>query len=207
MFRSALRFMRNTVTGAFALMASMLSLAGPTTIDYELTALASPGRYVYRYALTNVSLVTPLSWFSIDFDAAMYDESSLAITTTGLGDWSQQILGSVLANPAQFDSYNVLGKGLDIGDTLAGFTIEFIWLGAGSPGSQAFTIYDPANLNVLDSGFTTAAAPPPLPPELPEPSSVALVLLALGGAVAATRLFARRAGSSANSACLAPAAA
>ena len=192
MLRSLPRFMAHLAAGLLALPALMtptLSRAGPVTIGYEVNALVAPGRYEYRYTLANVSLATPLSWFSIDFDPTLYDEISLVITTAGLGDWSQQILGSVLANPAQYDAYNGAGTGLNIGDALAGFTVDFTWLGAGAPGSQAFTVYDPANLNLLDTGVTTPVGlpPPPPPPGLPEPASVALVLLALGGAAAARR--------------------
>ena len=188
---SLLQFMVKLAAGLLALvvlMTSTLSRAGPVTIGYEVSALLTPGRYAYRYALTNVSLAAPLSWFSIDFEPALYDEHSLVITAVGLGDWSQQILGSVLANPAQYDSYNGAGTGLNIGDALTGFTVDFTWLGAGAPGSQAFTVYDSANLNVLDTGFTTpVGVPPPPPPGLPQPSSVALVLLALIGVAASRR--------------------
>lgn len=189
MLHLALRFFASTVAGVAALLASTLSVAGPVTIDYDLTALGAPGRYEYRYTITNVSLVAPLSWFSVDFDTALYDESSLLITSAGLGDWSEQILGSVLANPAQYDAFKGVGAGLAIGDTETGFTVEFTWLGAGTPGSQAFTVYDPVTFNVLDTGVTTAVGvpPPPPPPGLPEPSSVALVLLALCGAATARR--------------------
>ena len=189
MLRSTLHFFAATGASLFALMAATVCVAGPVIIDYELTALAAPGRYEYRYTLTNVSLATPLSLFSVDFDTALYNESSLTITSTGLGEWSEQILGSVLANPAQYDSYKTVGAGLNTGDTETGFTVEFDWLGVGTPGNQAFTIYDPATLNVLDTGLTSAVvAPPPPPPNgVPEPSTAALALLALCGAAAGMR--------------------
>lgn len=188
MLRSGPRSYASVVAGVFALMASALSAASPVTIDYELTALAAPGRYEYRYTLTNVSLATPLSWFSVDFDTALYDESSLAITSTGLGDWSEQLLASIpaLGVPAQYDAYKTVGAGLGIGDTETGFTVEFNWLGTGTPGSQAFTIYDPATLDVLATGVTTTEGEPP-PNGAPEPSSAALVLLALCGVAAGRR--------------------
>ena len=186
MSRSPLRLIAAALLGLFGWVLAVPGIAGPVRIDYELSALAAPGRYEYRYTLSNVSLATPLAWFSIDFDTALYAESSLLVTTTGLGDWSQQILGSVLANPAQFDAYNGQGSGLNIGETLGGFTVDFTWLGAGTPGSQAFTVYDPANLNILDSGATTLVGAPPPPPGVPEPSSAALALLALCAAAAAS---------------------
>lgn len=183
MSRFWVRFASLASAGLCALMASTFSAAAPVTIDYELSALSTPGRYEYRYTVTNVSLAAPLAWFSIDFDTSLYDEASLQITTTGLGDWSEQILGSVLANPAQYDAYKTVGAGLGIGDSQGGFTVDFTWLGTGTPGAQAFTIYDQGTLDILDSGLTTAVgAPPPPPNDVPEPSSMALAVLALGGA-------------------------
>ncbi len=194
MLRSRLRSYASFLVGLLALMASTLSAASPVTIGYELTALAAPGRYEYRYTLTNVSLAPPLSWFSVDFDTALYDESSLVITTTSLGDWSEQLLASIpaLGVPAQYDAYKTVGAGLGIGDTETGFTVEFNWLGTGTPGSQAFTIYDPATLDVLVTGVTTGEGEPP-PNGAPEPSSAALVLLALCGVTARRRRSRRHA--------------
>ena len=168
-----------------ALAATLPSIAGPVTIDFDLNALSAPGRYEYRYTVTNVALATPVNWFSIDFDPALFDDNSLAITSFGLGNWAEQVLGSVPGLPAQYDAYKTSGAALGVGDLEAGFAVQFTWLGVGTPGSQAFTVYDSATLNVLDTGVTTAAATPPNP--LPEPSTAALALLALCGAAAAAR--------------------
>jgi hypothetical protein len=179
--------LRGLAISSFGLLPLGAALAGPVTVEYELASLGTPGRYEYRYTVTNVALASPVSWFSVDFDPALYDESSLLITSTGLGDWSEQILGSIpiLDVPAQYDAYKTTGTPLDIGDSEAGFTVQFTWLGTGTPGAQAFTVYDPGNLDVLYVGLTSAAAAPP--PGMPEPATPALVLLALAGANAARR--------------------
>lgn len=188
MLQSMRRYFANAVASLIALAAVAPSVAGPVGIGFELTSLAVPGRYEYRYTVTNVSLASPVAWFSVDFDSTLYEESSLLVTSTGLGNWSEQLLLSVpvLGVPAQYDAYETSGAPLSVGDSEAGFTVAFTWLGAGTPGSQAFTVYDAATLNVLDTGLTTPVGAPP-PPPLPEPSSVALVLLALCGVAAASR--------------------
>ncbi|MEO5734106.1 MAG: hypothetical protein ABIN96_11865 [Rubrivivax sp.] len=156
--------------------------AAAVTIDYELTALAAPGRYEIRYTATNTSLAAGLGWFSVDFDPALYDESSLLISSAGVGAWSEQILASlpIFGVPAQYDVIKTGGAPLGIGQSEAGFAVQFTWLGAAMPGAQAFTVYDPSSFNILDAGFTTA---------VPEPSSTAQWLLGLLGlaGLAATR--------------------
>ena len=185
-----LRSLSSAATGLFALMmAPTLAGAAAVAIDYELNALSAPARYEYRYTVTNVALsASPLGWFAIDFDTALYDEASLAIATVGLGEWSEQLLASIpiLGVAAQYDAYKTVGTGLRVGESVAGFAVRFTWLGAGSPGAQAFTVYDPATLNILDGGVTTAVGAPP-PIGLPEPSTSAMAMLALAGVFAARR--------------------
>jgi hypothetical protein len=167
------------------LVAAMPGAAAPVGIYFELITLATAGRYEYRYTLTNLSLATPVSWFSVDFDPALYDEGSLRIASAGLGNWSEQLLASIalLGVPAQYDAYKSSGVPLGAGDSETGFAVEFTWLGFGTPGSQAFTVYDPATLDMLDTGLTTPAGTA----TVPEPTSMALVLLALCGVAAANR--------------------
>jgi MYXO-CTERM domain-containing protein len=190
MHRAKVKQLLFAFAGLLLWLSSQGAGAAAVTIEYELVALAAPGRYEYRYTVTNDSLATPVNWFSIDFDTALYDEASLTITSVGLADWSQQVLGSlqVFGVPAQYDAYKTTGLPLDIGESEAGFSIAFTWLGAGTPGTQAFTIYDAGTLDVLDSGTTVALdVPPPPPPGVPEPAAMALALTALLAAGVARR--------------------
>jgi len=154
--------------------------AESVTIEYDVLALASPGNFEVRYTLTNVSLISPVSWFSIDFDPSLYVESSLLVTSTGLGNWSQTILGSIpiLGIPAQYDAFKTVGAPLGIGTSEGGFSVQFTWLGTSAPAAQAFTVYDAGTLNVLYSGFTAPIS---------EPSTTLLVLLGLSGVLVACR--------------------
>ncbi|MBL8350363.1 MAG: hypothetical protein JNL87_08595 [Burkholderiaceae bacterium] len=164
---------------------SVPATAGPVTIGYELVALGG-STYEYRYTVTNVSLATPVSLFSIEFDTALYDETSLTSKSSGIAGWVESFSATPQPPglPAVYDVYN-LSDPLDIGESATGFAVEFVWLGTGTPGSQPFKIYDIANFDVLDSGSTTLAGSPPNP--MPEPSAALLTALALLGAAAATR--------------------
>jgi hypothetical protein len=73
-----------------------------------------------------------------------------------------------------FDSL-ALVAGIDAGETLAGFSVLFDWLGDEVPGSQAWNIVDPATLATLDAGLTTPRA------AVPEPGTFALLALGLAG--------------------------
>lgn len=170
-----------------ALLAPLTASAAAVSIEYQLVALGTPGRFEYQYTIKNVSLATPLSWFSVDFDPYLYDESSLAITSTGTGAWSEQLLGSiaVLGVPAQYDAFKTGGPPLAIGESETGFSVAFTWLGGGAPGSQAFTVYDVDTFAVLDTGATAAATQPPN--GLPEPATMGLIALALTGLAASRR--------------------
>jgi hypothetical protein len=58
-----------------------------------------------------------------------------------------------------------------MGEIATGFKVEFTWLGAGAPGSQAFTVWDPTTLDVLFTGVSTAGGTTPIP----EPATAALL--------------------------------
>jgi hypothetical protein len=163
----------------------MFSWAAPVTIDYELSALAQPSRYLYNYTVTNTSLGEPLGEFSLDFNTALYGETTLRVaSSTSTQSWAQQFLGSVLGSPVQFDAFQTQTDGLPQGQSQNGFAVEFTWLGAGKPGAQFFQVYDPISFDVLASGLTTASAVPELPIS-------AMLLLGLG-CVAGARQFSQR---------------
>ena len=182
------RFVSGAVLGGCVLAASSPGIAASVSIDYSLVPLASPSQYEYRYKVTNDALSPSLSWFSIDFDPALYDEGSLLIASVGKAGWVELILLSAPAFPAQYDAYKATGAPLGVGESETGFAVRFTWLGTGVPGAQVFTVYDPATLNVLDTGVTAAVVvPPPPPPGVPEPGTLLLAMVALAGTAAGAR--------------------
>jgi hypothetical protein len=163
--------------------------AGATTIEYTLTDIGAPGtdyRYVFN-VINDGSLGAAIEWFDIEFPGPNYlagqpyNEGSLSIVTGNppSADWDEQLLGYVSGlQPSTYDVF-ALGSGIADGTSQGGFAVEFIWLGAGTPGAQAFNIYDPDTFDVLETG-TTVEATGPGPGPLPVPTPLALMGVGLG---------------------------
>lgn len=179
------------ISCCFYLLSALLAqTASANTIEYSLTALGG-NNYRYDYTVINDgSLGTGIAieGFFISFDPAQYDESSLNIVTSAplAADWDEMILGSGLGVPADYDVYALAG-GIGVGESISGFAVEFAWLGSGTPGAQPFGIYDPETFETIDSGTTSliASAPGnPDTPEIPEPSTLFLLLAAFAARAA-----------------------
>ena len=151
-------------------------------VRYEILSLGG-GRYRARYDLLN-EISIPLSLIDIEFDTQLYDESSLSVTLSGDAvGWSAQVLNSA---PGGVPAVVSLGSGhaLAGGQSAAGFSVDFIWLGSGSPGAQSYTAFDPMTFATLYSGQTVATVVP-WPPTL--------LLMAAGLLVLGKRLHSRSA--------------
>lgn len=64
-----------------------------------------------------------------------------------------------------------LAGGIALDDALGGFSVTFDYLGAGTPGSQLFSIVDPNSFDELDSGARSS---------VPQPGTLQLMLAGLG---------------------------
>lgn len=155
------------------LVAACMGIGGKiwaqVTISYVATNLTdmTPGQdlWSYTYQVSGLSL-TGSQGFDIYFDQTLYTDlqspppavnsdwnvisiqPDLALDSDGFYDAQAQVNNPSLADP---------------------FTLSFVWLGTGDPGSQLFEIYD-TDFSVLDQGYTVAA--------VPEPSTAALELSA-----------------------------
>lgn len=174
------------ILGVLALVILMhTQTASAIAIHYDLTALGGDD-YRYAYTITNdgsLGAGTALEWFAILFDPALYDETSLSIVTADppASDWDELILGSGLLIDAAYDAFALAG-GIADGGSVSGFAVEFTWLGAGTPGAQAFEIYDPGSFALLHTGSTRTTFS-----AVPEPGTLALLFISALAAAAMMR--------------------
>jgi hypothetical protein len=171
MFLSAQRVILALVTAA-----AFISNAHAATIHFVTTDLpdVTPGEdlWSYEYTVTGRSFLQS-EFFDIYFDPALY--GTLAPGPPLNAGWDTRILQQ--PNPVNlppfdrgiFDSFALV----DNPSLAAAFSVSFVYLGTGSPGSQPFEIFA-ANSNLLESGLTSPAAG-----AIPEPSSIVLCLLGL----------------------------
>jgi len=134
----------------FALVGFSLSQARAVTITYE--SGKGEGIWVYSYRVSDYTFNADYG-LKIFFDYGLYKG---IIPLSNGADWDvltiepELILGS--KDPGE---YNALAL-VDSASLKDPFTVQFDWLGAGSPGSQSFDIYDPS-WATIQSGVTTPA--------------------------------------------------
>jgi hypothetical protein len=165
------------ITPRFASFSIAIMLAWnvqATVISYDVLDLGA-GTWQYDYTVTNDTLSSPIEEFTIYFPLGLY--SNLSSVDQPI-DWSSIVVEpdpNLLPLPADgfFDS-TTLAAAISTGATLSPFSVQFSWLGAGTPGTQSFDIVDPTTFSTLDSGITE-----PSVMSVPEPGSLNLAILGI----------------------------
>lgn len=162
------------------LVAGLAARASAAPILYTVEQL-SEAQWRYSYHADD-NLWSQFQGFAIDFEQEFYGPISGA---TGGAGWNLfQSDPSAPADPNEccpapglFDAQTLTNA-----PELTPFTVDFTWLGTGTPGSQTYRIYYDdlqGGFQPLESGMTVAFTPAPVP----EPGT--LLLLASGLVAAA----------------------
>ena len=128
-----------------------------TTVTYDVTNI-SGNTWEYNYSVANDSLSIEIEEFTIFFTVGDYENLAIGVTPA---NWGPLVIDPNTGIPDD-GFYDALAFSIGIvpGASLGGFSVQFDYLGTGTPGSQLFDILNPNTFAVLDSGTTQLSAVP-----------------------------------------------
>jgi len=140
-----------------ALALGLASAASAVTITYQATDLVDvvPGQDLWRYSYSVSGSFVAFGGFNIFFSPGLY--RSLENPPSGVNaDW---LVSSTEPNAGLPADGLYSATALVSSPSLANlFTVSFVWLGSGSPGSQFFEVFDDT-FSISETGQTQLAAP------------------------------------------------
>jgi hypothetical protein len=157
-----------------SLAAAQQLWAVPVTVEYEAASLGG-AQWSYTYTVINDSLPAPIREITVWFDHSLCRNLQVVTPVPPGADWDELVIQPdfVLQDDGFYDALSLSG-GIATGWQVAGFAVEFEWLGADQPGLQVFQIVDPTTFETIYEGFT-----------VPEPGTT--ILLGLAIAIACRR--------------------
>lgn len=165
----------NRVRSLTVLLAALATLAfssaasAAPVLNYQLSSLGS-GQWRYAYTLQGEAPAAGFDGLTVYFDASQY---SLVGNVSAPSGWDV-----LTVQPDQPLQGSGLVDLLHLAGALAGaiapvqFSVDFDYIGAGTPGSQRFELYNLSPFAVVQSGQTQ-------PGKVAEPATGALAALAL----------------------------
>lgn len=142
--------------------------------------------WIAQFSIYNDGSVPLVESFTIYFD---YGKATNLVLLSAPSWWDTLVVqpDDALASPGFLDALQTDPLyGLDVGNNLKGFSVEFQWSGTSAPGPLAYSINDPASFVPLETGATTVLNRDD-PGQVPEPAIWGLQLIGLA-AVAVARL-------------------
>jgi hypothetical protein len=160
-------YTRAFLSAFVVVVCALPAIAGISTqVQFDLVHV-SGARWQCDYTVNNISLSPPINEFTIWFNFGSYD-NLVAATPAPLAAWDEITWQPDIAIGNGGYDAKALSTGVSIGESVGSFSVQFDWLGAGTPGPQFYEIINPTDFTRIDSGFT-----------VPEP--VTLAFLGLGG--------------------------
>jgi len=171
-------------------MALALTLAGSSWLAQAAAvtanfSLITGNTWQASFTLSNGAADPTAQGVSLYFDHSLYSSLGNAVAPTGWDPLVLQPSTGTLSADGVFDALALPGNELQPGQTLAGFAVQFQYLGTGTPDALAFEFYqlDANDLPVvLTSGNTQTPAV-----SVPEPGALLLSSLALAALLAVRR--------------------
>jgi hypothetical protein len=147
--------MTRFLTLAAVLACLSASPGAEAQINYTVTEV-SGSTWQYDYTITNTFTPANVGEFTVFFTLGQY--ANLSVENSP-GTWSSIVAEPDPNLPADgfFDS-QALNNGLASGSTQSSFSVDFTWLGTGTPGAQTFNIVDTSDYSTLYAGSTTLAS-------------------------------------------------
>jgi hypothetical protein len=164
-----------------------------TTSELSSDAAAGTSTWQYNYSITNTTpggaALPAIDEFTIYYALGTYSNMSIVSSPT---DWSSLVAqpDPILAADGFFDA-EANDAGLSAGASVTNFSVDFTFLGQGTPGSQLFNIVDyndPSTYaDPLQVGFTRLAGTATSAPEIDASSAVGALTLLTGGLIVLRR--------------------
>jgi hypothetical protein len=190
---------------AFTLALPVAALAQDASLSATLTYVGpGPGStsiYRYDYSLTNNAVTPSIIELFVFFDtdgvsfsgdnADFNNTIGFSGSTTSAPGWDPTVIEDADPNPWMVDFFNSgLDNTIEPGETLSGFSVTFLWKGAGLPGAQFFeaingfahegtSVLAGVNFPPITGSVTSGCSGEPL-------YGVPVALLSLGNIVAQT---------------------